>query len=315
MYKPYRELLKITSEYSGHRCDSASNKRFLKRTLERMFFRGKTDNLVQVCMTVHKGCVTLPEEIMTVIKARTECQIEMVWSHWYEFNSNGMGFDEKQKSGFQQLPGYYYTQYDSPTDRFFPVVRARGKEKADAHIIIHGIHADTGEKVFIKHKGELNSGEYLPLTTGKLIRGTVPLRKILGIEKTETEDYIDLFADTGEVELWQLSSYNPREKNPAYKRIKVMGCSDELNYKATILGRLKILDNYHDNELIPTQGDDIFETIAQEIKLQKTNNIEESIAIGNVSKDLIKKESDYQWSGGDLMNMISISTGGDDDVF
>ena len=314
MQIPYIQLLKIVKEYSGVDCESESNKRFAQRVLERMFYRGKTDNLSTVRMCVKKGCVTLPEDVQTVLKAKIDCEISNVFSGWYDFTGhNGNQFFDTDFIGFVNVFGTFPTQFDASNEYFYPVVRARGKEAIDARIIIHGIHAETGEKVFIKHKGELNEGEFLPLCGGEFYKASVPLKQITGIEKSLTSDYIDLYADSGTGVLEYLSSYSPKETIPRYKRIRFNPdhCDSDKLYNICLLARLRILSDYHRNELIPVQGTDILESIAQEIRLQKDNMFNEAVVAGNLTKDLIKQEQDYNHNGQDVMNIVQL---GDDDT-
>lgn len=307
----YEKFLNICAEYSRHGCFSEANKRFGQRVLERMFYRGKHGSLLSICMCAYKGCITVPEDVEHIEKIKVNGITQSLFSHWWEYSTATEQDFSTNYCGVAHLPDKFYTQYDSPYTSFFPVIRARASnEDPSSFIKIHGRDIN-GEKVFLRHNSETVAGEWLPIISGSRVEGTIPFVTISGIEKSETKGYIDLYAkDPATGEMSYLSGYSPRETKPFYTRIKVSGCPDGQKVKLDILAKLKILNTYADNELLPIIGVDIVEQIAQEIRLGKDNDFQNSIAAGAVAKELIRDENNYKYSAGqDVMDFVDM---GDD---
>ncbi len=306
----YGELLSTCHEYSGHDCFKSKNKRFARRVLERMFFRGKHGSIVSISMCANNGVLTLPEDVEHVEKIKVNGCVKSLYSFWYDFSSVRNEDFHHGLCGVTHLPNKYFTQYDPPMDEFEIVVKPRNKrENSDTHIIVQGI-ALNGEKIFTRRNYNNTSGEFYPITDGCYVKGSVRFAGITGIEKTKSKDYIDLYArDVLTGQLFFLSGYSPREMRPFYTRIKVGGCPDNEIVRLDMLARLKILPEYACNELIPVIGLDVLETICQEIQLMKDNDFQSSVAAGAVATQLIRDENNYKYGNNvDVMNIVDMGT-------
>lgn len=316
----YDHVLQLMSEYSGFCKDDERNKLFTYRVLTRALHRGPRGVEKLICMIAQNGCITLPKDVATVIRANINGHADRVWSSWYEFieSASYQEFSEC-RTGVQEIAGDFFTVYDGPTNcGFYVAAKPRNyKKDKDGYVIVHGVD-EQGKEIYIPHyhkdtKEQINyKGEYLPFGCEKAIRNTVKIKKITGIEKSKTTDYVDLYWVVPEKRLmgW-MGCYGPDETNPCYKRYRINGCDGELN-KVTLLTKIKILSEYHFNEFVPIPNIDIVEGTAQEMELRKSNRHDEANAVRADNLAITKQENSYYWNGDDPIDFIEVTSPGSD---
>lgn len=309
----YGKLLELMSEYSGYCSDDERNKIFTHRVLSRAIHRGPTGSEREICLCAVNSCVTLPKDVATILKAKVDCEVDKVFSYWAEWSENhnkAYWLHGCCEDGMQELPNTFPTVYDGPDSGFYVVAKPRCEEAEDAHIIIHAIDMND-QKIFIPHGKEIFAGEYLPIDFKSPKKSSVKIKRIIDIEKTVTNHYVDLMWVCPKTrEFGLLNNLEPSETNPCYKRFKFKSLSKHRPSKVKLLVRQKIRDCYHENEFVPIHNIDLVITTAQEIQLTQQNRHEESRAVKAEAKEILEEENRYNRTGEDVMDVITVTSPG-----
>lgn len=227
--------------------------------------------------------VTLPRDLGVILKIKINDRPEPMHSKWYEFYDQ-VGEQEFQscidwKAGMIQEVNTFPTIQNIPKCGGYVLaeIGKRCKEITNQYTIIQGIDADTGEDVFSTYNNELIHGERLDLEQGVIKRSQRRFRIITNITKSETDDYVKYYFQTSKsAGLESLSLLTPRETVGSFRRANIL--SDKLDpincYRITVLGRVNVRSDYHDNDLIPITDITSIETLAQAKQASANNNIQ-----------------------------------------
>lgn len=225
---------------------------------------------------------TLPRDLALILKVKINDAVAPVHSLWYEFFDQlaPREFDNcgNWQAGVIQEVNTFPTVYDIANCGGYVLaeIGKRCKEAVDVYTTIQGISADTGEDVYTTHKGVLIHGERLELVSGVAKRTRTKFKHITGITKSETDDYVKYYQQAEHAATpTLLALLAPKETIAEYRRAKILDnkCNRNNCYKIDILGRVNILADYHDNDIIPVTDLSAIETIAQAKQATVGNNL------------------------------------------
>lgn len=228
--------------------------------------------------------IALPRDLALILKVKINDAVSPVHSLWYEFYDQlaPREFDNcgNWQAGLIQEVDTFPTVYDISCSGGYVLaeIGKRCKEAKNVYTIIQGISADTGEDVYTTHKSELIHGERLDLVSGVAKRTRTRFKSITSITKSETDDYVKYYQQADKVvgTPTLLALLAPKETVGEFRRAKILSqkCDKNNCYKIDILGRVNILSDYHDNDIIPVTDLSAIETIAQAKQASTGNNLQ-----------------------------------------
>lgn len=298
-----RKLLAPYVGKSGKCPDSEETRLFIMETIQILLHKGANGNLRKWCFMTTNSCFTAPHDLDIPIKVMINGYPDSVWSKWFEF----FEIDPYEPctsyiQGITEEINPFYTIYDIPPCGAKIYALALSKEASDAHLIIQGIDIN-GKDVYVEHKGEMMHGEYLSINKDTPKRTRTIFKRITGIQKTKTNNYIRLYWQTDK-EYGLLAEYRPSETNPSFRRFRVPNLDSCKPAKVTIIGRIKDPDYYHDNDVLPITNIAVLRKTAQMIQAEDTDKIEVANYKRQAIGQLIDDENQYRRNGEEGFDFI-----------
>lgn len=270
---------------------------FTLKVLQYMLFSGAHGHTRKFTFYAVKGCFTAPHELEVPLKIKVDGKVGDVWSRWYEFHTQndleGRGV-ELCSTALYEEPNEFPTVYDGPTGGFRAAIMGTCDEDGDAHAIIQGV-TPQGREIFTIHKGQQVSGEYLSIKKGELRYTTTVFGQITGVVKTKTKGYTPFYwlAPTSSIKGF-LAEYSPIEEIPSYRRFRLTANSCPAIARVSVLGRIRLKDNYSDNDKIPFDNLFTLELAAQGIHADYNNDIQTAQAKDVKMQELITREGEFK---------------------
>ena len=170
-----------------------------------------------------------------------------------------------------------------------------------------------GNEIYTNHKGTQYAGERLTIKAGEIRYTQAVFGTITGILKSKTNGYATLvwiYPSTGAKGF--LASYSPFEEKPAYRRFKLSNKYYTTNVKVSILGRIRLKENYADNEIIPFSNTYTMALAGQTIQAQANNDIEVAERKDRTLTAIIERENKYKKinSGKPIVDVFLPTSGG-----
>lgn len=301
-----KEILAKYASKGGSCPDDAEVDLFVKEVLQYIIYKGPQSALRTYCFQARQGCITLPYELETPIKVKIGDRSGDVWSQWFKYYDTPYLNDDDCLPAFNALyeeGNTYPIVYDVPAGGSQIGVLGICSEADDAHVIVKGVDA-TGREIFTHHKGEQISGEYLSIVKGQIRVTTASFAKITNVVKTKTNGYVQLLAvDLKANTRCFLADYSPLEEIPAYRRCRLTKRCNE-NSVITVLGRIRLKENYADSDVIPVENIAALKIAAQGLQLQENNDFQGAAAKDRAVDTLVTQENQYKKvSGGQPLNV------------
>lgn len=242
---------------SGKCADLEEVRLFVISAIQELLHQGSHGNERKWCFCICDGCFTAPEDMEVPLRVKIDGFPDHVWSKWYEFfdvHANDT-CDDAFKSGMYEEVNRYFTIYDIPSGGARVAVMPLVVEKPDAYIIVQGVD-HLGREVYTTKNGKRIYGECIKINKDSPVYSRTTFSKITGIEKSETRNYVRLYwqkvnSDKKITSRGLLAEYKPTDINPSFRRFRVPGVKQTCCAKITVIGRVKVLNYTHDNEILP----------------------------------------------------------------
>lgn len=288
----------ILAQYAGRGglcADDPEVDLFVKEVLQYLIYKGPESALRTYCFTAQNGCITIPYELEVPIKVKMDGSAGTVWSSWFKYYDTGKmhGACIPAENALFEEASYFPTVYDLPAQGSRVGILGVCNEDPDAHVIVKG-YDPTGREIFTVHKGEQISGEYLSIVRGKIMYTTATFGKITNVVKTKTNGYTTLYSyDVDTKNKLFLADYNPFEEIPQYRRFRLTTpCKD--GSLISVLGRIRLKENYADSDPIPIENIHVLKVAAQGIQLQENNDLQGAAAKNKTVGTLMTEENQYK---------------------
>lgn len=306
-----RQALAKYAGKSGKCADTEDVRLFVQEVTQDLLHRGAHGNLRKWCFCLTDGCFTAPPDMEVPLKVKIDGYPEHVWSKWYEFYD----VQGSELSSADYLPGIveqvntFFTVYDIPSGGARVAAIPASNEADDAYIIVQG-KDQYGKEVFTNQNGVSIHGERLPIsrTTPKFSRTT--FTQITGIEKSRTCNHVRLYWQTldctGEniTDRGLLAEYRPTDIYPSFRRFRVDSASEDRCVQVTILGRVRLLDSYHDNDILPVSNLAALRAIAAQKQAEENKDIQAAQYYDLGAQAKIENENQYYRSNQDPFDFL-----------
>lgn len=290
-----KEILAKHAKRAGTCVDDPDLPFFVKKVLQQMLFQGTYGNLRKFCFMAVKGCFTIPAELETIEKIKIDKFVGQVWDRWYEFHASGdiPGCTAVNNAAFED-PNYYSTVYDLPEGGARVACMGTCNEAEGSHIIVQGVDL-TGREIVTFHNGQQVVGEYLSIKNREIRYTQATFGKITGITKPLTNGYVNLLWINLVTNLKGfLADYSPLETVPGYRRYRLTDpcCPERL--KISCLGRIRLKDNYADNDLIPFENIWAIDMAGQTVNSAGNKDMQTAVASAQFAANSIENENSYK---------------------
>ena len=229
------------------------------------------------------------------LKVKIDGNVGTVWDKWFEFYYiNDLEGCIPASNALYEDPNSYPTVYDLPAGGSRVGCLATACEDADAHIIVSGLDA-TGREIITTHNGEQIIGEYLSIQRGMLKYTQNNFAKITGILKSKTTGYVQLWW-VNEVTKFKgfLADYSPLEEHPSYRRYRITSPTCGSCVKVSILGRIRLKENYADTDFIPFDNINTLQLAGQSVNASSNSDPATAQAHDTRMRDLISREANFK---------------------
>lgn len=290
-----KQILAKYNLRAGSCVDDPTLPLFVKEVLQQMLWQGTYGNLRKFCFMAVNGCFTLPYELETIEKIRIDGWVGSAWDRWFEYHSSGdlPGCTPVGTAAFEE-PNYFPTVYDIPPGGARVGCMGTCCEDKDAHIIVKGKDL-TGREIITVHNGQQIVGEYLSIRKNEIRYTQATFAEITGIVKSSTTGYVNLlWIDLVRDLKGFLADYSPLEELPAYRRYRItVPCATPMN-KVSVLGRIRLKENYADNDLIPFENILAINMAGQAVQEAKNRNIGVSVGSASIAAQSVENENSYK---------------------
>lgn len=279
--------------------------------VERLLHMGANGNLRKWTFNACNGYFTAPPDLDTILKVTIDGFPERTWSKWYEFSeasaqdvaniSQAPLVGRRDDIGAHEEPNEFYTINDLPRGgaRVSAIAFDAADEGSGASVIVQGLGTG-GEQIYTKHAGNPIHGEYLQPKKDAPYYSASIFTKITGIQKSRSINYIRLYwFNPVTHEQGLLAQYRPEETLPSYRRFRVNGLDSKSVAKITVLGRVRILDHYHDHDIIPISNLTALRALAVSEQQGDAGKVTEGAFHFQKASRVLDAENEYRRTGND----------------
>lgn len=322
MLLTFRQLLDTVSPYIGRAgtCDLTDPKTRLAVTTLLQEYLHRADSLRRWTLTTKSNVFTLPKDLAVILRVKVNGVVNQPLSQWYEFFDSTSESDKRcledqsWATGVIQEVNNFPTIYDHTGGYVIAELSPKCTGKP-ATTIIQGVD-DKGQSIYTSHKGESIHGEILTLEAGVAKRTTRFFSKITSITKDTTDGYVRYLSQTVKgTQPTLLSLLAAKEITAQFRRARIVGnqCNPQNCYSITVLGRVEVQADYHDNDIIPLTELSGIKSLAQAAQSIDNNDV---AAAGFKYQLVDRKVEDanmYNRSNGNVFDIVVDLSGGDID--
>lgn len=295
------------SQFAGKagKCpDSEAVRLLVMEVVQLLLHRGAHGTLRKWEFCLCNGCLTAPPDLEVPIKVKIDGLPEKVWSYWYEFFDvhNADLNDKSFQGGLIEEVNTYYTIYDLPTCGARIAAVPLADEPTESTITIQG-EDEHGRDVFTTIEGQSIHGERIKINRQNPVFTKTTFKKITSIEKTLTKNPVRLYWQIYDKENQKnvarglLGEYRSTDTHPRFRRFRVPQARTDCCVKVTVLGRVRMLDSYHDNDILPVTSITALRKMAQSIQADGNDKLDVANAHSVMAEKILEDENQYYRTG------------------
>lgn len=322
MILTFKNLLDTVSPYIGRAgtCDIKNPANRLAVTTMLQEYLHRAGSLRRWNLTTKSNTFTLPKDLAVILKVKINGVVNQPLSSWYEFfdstsESDKRCLEDQQwATGVIQEVNNYPTIYDHTGGYVIAELSPKCSGKA-ATTIIQGLDHNR-QSIYTPHKGESIHGEILTLEQGVAKRTTKYFSKITSITKDETDGYVRYLSQTVKgTQPTLLSLLAAKETAAQFRRARIVGsqCQSDSCYSITVLGRVEVQADYHDNDIIPLTELSGIKTLAQASQSLETNDVASAGFKYQLVDRKVEDSNMYNRSNDNMFDVVFELSGGDID--
>lgn len=262
---------------------------------------------------VSNSCITMPREVLALLKICTDEYPANIFNRWYEFLGYGTGTLENESSAyvdFVDLGDGFCTHTDVITAREIIVITDSREDTGS--VLIRGLDENGLE---VRQNGEL--GEYVAIDGLNPRYSVNKFSQVSAVIKPITKGYVYLSSYNPATNARiNLASFHPDETSPSYRRYHVTGISAANCATVTARARLRYIAATHDSDTILIQNLPAIEYMMQAIKRFRAADMDggaayKMLAIQQLDGQLAavngkqnQIDVDPNWGGGGVMGIM-----------
>jgi len=183
-------------------------------------------------------------------------------------------------------------------------------EADDAFVLVQG-KDPSGRPIHTSCQGETIPGEQFKLVKGQTRYGRVVFGQVTAITKSKTNGYVVLYAIDPVAQTQQfLADYAPTEEKPLYRVYRILSRDCPPLCHVSMLCRVKLKENYHDNEVTFFENSLAITLAAQRINSEVINDVNTANYKRQATEDILEKEAGYKKLSGGPVDVFHPLSGG-----
>lgn len=311
----FAEVKKLVAPYAGRAGKCASTDEaalFARSVMEYLLYSGSQAAIRKLCILAYRGCIALPPEVEVPLKVRIDRKVSAVWNKWYSFHSTSDELECSHPAGDLLIEDGALTPlaYGLPTNGSIVGVIGTCEEADDAYVIVQGKDT-TGRVIYTTFDGEQIPGEKFRVKKNQLRYGKVRFGEITGIVKSRTNGYVSLYAVVPATDTRTfLADYAPSDERPLYRKFIVNSSECGSIVHISMLCRVRLRDNYLDNELTLFDNALAIQLGAQRIQSEVNNDAAVANYKRQAVEDILEKEAGYKKISGNPVDVFFPLSGG-----
>lgn len=275
-----RQLIARYAGKSGYCATSPEVANFVKVVLQELLSKGVNGNLRKWVFYTQNGLFTAPPDLELPVSVRIDGETihrpGFVYDKWYEFyDQSTLAECVPWEEGLVEEINTYFTSYDLPACGSQILAIPFCKEDDDAHFIIGGTDRK-GREIYLPNDGIIDKGERLSISKDEPRFTEAFFKSINFLSKTKTNHYVRLYAYNPENKKRSLlGEYRPTDTLPSFRRFRVVESQRNRGFlKVTILGRVRVQDDYSENDVLPVTNPRALRLMAQTIQAEDNDSIQ-----------------------------------------
>lgn len=311
----FGEIKKLVAPYAGRagKCADADGvSLFAKQVMEYLLLEGSPEAIRKICILAFRGCLSLPPEIETPLEAKIDRHVANVWNKWLTYHSTDRVSEQCSPIGHileedgTQTP----LAYGLPEGGSVVGVMGECEESDDAFVIIQG-NDPQGRPIFTMFDGEQIAGEKFRIQKNNTRYGQVVWGEITNVLKSRTNGYVNCYAVNPQLKTQRfLANWSPLEEKPMYRKYRVVSRNCPPIVHITMLARVRLRDNYHDNEVTFFDNSLAILLGAQRIQAEVNIDLQTAAFKKQGVEDILEKEAGYKKKPGGPVDMYFPLSGG-----
>lgn len=181
-------------------------------------------NVSYMDICVCDGCVTLPQDVASVLAVNYNGYPSLIRDQWYQYHANGQGSEGCVPCGYTDELGQVCT-FKDPSEPVLLIAEVENPIDSNCELRVFGWDEDDKRIYTAGAGGVLEDGFLVPTVYGYSVANTsqTPVARIDRIKKAVTNGMVKLIAvnPTTLVSNTTIGHYQPYEVNPTYRRIRV----------------------------------------------------------------------------------------------
>lgn len=321
----FGEIRKLVSSYAGRTGkDPASPEvaNFARQVMKYLLWSGDQASFRKLSIISQKGCIAMPPEVEVPIKVRINQKVSEIWNKWFSFHS--VGNEMCESTANSSIGRAYYPAnstliesgdetplaYALPENGTLIGVMATCDEDANSFVIVQGTDPG-GREIYTTFNGQKIVGEKFRLSKNQIRYGQVHFGQVTAVSKPITNGYVTLFAvDPTCDRKTFLADYPPSMERPMFKKwiISLKDCPSLA--LIDILCRIKLKDNYSDNEIVPFDNELAVILGAQQWQAEVNNDVQVAAAKDQKVGTILDREAGYKKKSGSPLDIYHQLSGG-----
>lgn len=311
----FSEIKRLVAPYAGRAGKCASSEevsRFARDVMSYLLLSGSAAGTRKLCIWAYKGCISLPPEVELPLKARIDKRQANIWDKWFTFHSVSDDLEACPPAGeiIAEDGVMSPLAYMLPEAGSIIGVMGTCEEPEGPHISVQGKDT-TGRPIYTYFRGKQVYGEEFQISKNQVRYGKVTFGEITAVVKPKTNGYVALFAVNPRTEEKVfLADYSPSDEKPMYRRFRIISRSCPSVVHVTMLCRVRLKDNYLDNEITFFENSVAVKLAAQRLQAEDNNDANTANYKRQATEDLLEKEAGYKKiSGGPVSTFFPLSGG------
>lgn len=314
-FRQIRELVAPYAGRSGVCSDAPEAATFARTVLKYLLYSGDNSAIRKVCILACKGCIVLPQEVETPLQVRIDHRVGQVWSKWLSYHASGGQLDGRgtcYPAGEILIEDGSYSPiaYPLPCEGSRVGIMGTCDEREDSFVLVQG-KDPTGRVIYTESPEGQVPGERFRIVKNEIRFGKVTFGEITAVTKSRTNGYVQCYAVQPEAGTKQfLGDWSPVEEIPLYRVFKLIACECPPLAHVSMLCRVRLKDNYHDNEVLFFDNEIAITFAAQRLQAETTNDLNVAGFKKQAVDNILDQEAGYKKVAGGPINVFQPMSGG-----
>lgn len=314
----FGQVRAIVAPYTGRSgvcAESNEAATFARTVLKYLLYSGDNSAIRKICILACKGCLVLPQEVETPLQVRIDHRVGQIWSKWLSYHASGGQLDGR---GSCYPAGQILVEDGSYSPLAYPLPSGGSRigimgtccEDEESFVLVQG-KDPTGRQIYTETQEGQVPGERFRIDKNEIRYGQVVFGEVTAVTKSRTNGYVQAYAVNPECGDKQfLGDWSPIEELPLYRVFRLISVDCPPIAHVSMLCRVRLKDNYHDNEVLFFDNEISITFAAQRLQAEVNNDLNTAGFKKTAVDDMVNSEAGYKKIAGQPINVFQPLSGG-----